>query len=151
MSALPCSIYRAPGSIRRARYSYDTMLATTQQQLDARIASGWHLTLEQALDAAGESASLHLANRKVRTRKVRLAAPPAERRASFKRAAFDAKIEQDVSETTPVEIPTAIPDDNAAPTRIELVAKATELGLKFSKRTSDERLLAMITEALKEA
>jgi len=151
MSALPCSIYRAPGSIRRARYSYDTMLATTQQQLDARIASGWHLTLEQALDAAGESASRHLANRKVRTRKVRVAAPPAERRASFKRAAFAAKVEQAVSDTTPVEIPTAIPDDNAAPTRIELVTKATELGLKFSKRTSDERLLAMITEALKEA
>ena len=145
MSALPCSIYRAPGSIRRARYSYDTMLATTQQQLDARLASGWHLTLEQALDAAGESAARHLANRKVRTRKVRVAAPPAERRASFKRAAVAA---QAVVETKPVEIQTAIPDDGAEPTRIELVAKATELGLKFSKRTSDEKLLAMITEAL---
>ena len=140
MSALPCSIYRAPGSIRRARYSYDTMLATTQQQLDARLASGWHLTLEQALDAAGESASRHLANRKVRTRKVRVAAPPAERRASFKRAANAAQ--------KPVETPTAVPEDGAEPTRIELVAKATELGLKFSKRTSDEKLLAMITEAL---
>ena len=145
MSALPCSIYRAPGSIRRARYSYDTMLATTQQQLDARLASGWHLTLEQALDAAGESASRHLANRKVRTRKVRVAAPPAERRASFKRAANAVQI---VAETKHVEIPTAVPSDSDAPTRIELVTKATELGLKFSKRTSDEKLLDMITEAL---
>ena len=145
MSALPCSIYRAPGSIRRARYSYDTMLATTQQQLDARLASGWHLTLEQALDAAGESAARHLANRKIRTRKVRVAAPPAERRASFKRAASAAHV---VVEKKPVEIPTSVPDDGAEPTRIELVAKATELGLKFSKRTSDEKLLAMITEAL---
>jgi hypothetical protein len=148
MSALPCSIYRAPGSIRRARYSYDTMLATTQQQLDARLASGWHLTLEQALDAAGESASRHLANRKVRVRKVRVAAPPAERRASFKRAALAASVAVVVD--APVEKPTAIPDDDAAPTRIELVDKATELGLKFSKRTSDEKLLAMINEALKE-
>lgn len=145
MSALPCSIYRAPGSIRRARYSYDTMLATTQQQLDARLASGWHMTLEQALDAAGESASRHLANRKVRTRKVRVAAPPTERRASFKRAASAA---QSVVDTKPVDIPTAVPSDSEAPTRIELVAKATELGLKFSKRTSDEKLLDMITEAL---
>ena len=145
MSALPCSIYRAPGSIRRARYSYDTMLATTQQQLDARLASGWHLTLEQALDAAGESASRHLANRKVRTRKVRVAAPPAERRASFKRAASAAQI---VAETRPVETPTSVPSDSEAPTRIELVEKANQLGLKFSKRTSDEKLLAMITEAL---
>lgn len=150
MSALPCSIYRAPGSIRRARYSYDTMLATTQQQLDARLASGWHLTLEKALDAAGENASRHLANRKIRTRKVRVAAPPAERRASFKRAAAAAKVDQIVADTAPVEEPTAVPDDDAAPTRIEMVAKATELGIKFSKRTSDEKLLAMINEALKE-
>ena len=41
-----------------------------------------------------------------------------------------------------------VPDENAAPTRIELVEKATELGLKFTKRTSDEKLLAMITAAL---
>ena len=145
MSALPCSIYRAPGSIQRARYSYDTMLATTQQQLDARLASGWHLTLEQALDAAGESASRHLANRKVHTRKVRVEAPPAERRASFKRAASAAQI---LTEAKPVETPTSVPSDSEAPTRIELVEKANQLGLKFSKRTSDEKLLAMITEAL---
>jgi hypothetical protein len=124
------------------------MLATTQQQLDARLASGWHLTLEQALDAAGESASRHLANRKVRTRKVRVASPPAERRASFKRAALSASVAVVVD--APVEEPTAVPSDDAAPTRIEMVAKATELGLKFSKRTSDEKLLAMINEALKE-
>jgi hypothetical protein len=43
---------------------------------------------------------------------------------------------------------TKVPDENAAPTRIELVEKATELGLKFTKRTSDEKLLAMITAAL---
>ncbi len=148
MSALPCSIYRAPGSIRRARYSYDTMLATTQQQLDARLASGWHLTLEQALDAAGESAARHLANRKVKVRQVRVAKPPVERRASFKRAALADSVAVVVDE--PVEESTAVPSDDAAPTRIEMVAKATELGLKFSKRTSDEKLLAMINEALKE-
>jgi hypothetical protein len=40
------------------------------------------------------------------------------------------------------------PQDDAPPTRIELVEKAKELGLTFTKRTSDEKLLAMITEAL---
>jgi hypothetical protein len=55
---------------------------------------------------------------------------------------------QIVAETKPVEIPTAVPSDSDAPTRIELVEKANQLGLKFSKRTSDEKLLAMITEAL---
>ena len=45
-------------------------------------------------------------------------------------------------------VETSVPDDNAAPTRIELVERAKELGLTFTKRTSDEKLLAMITEAL---
>ena len=53
------------------------------------------------------------------------------------------KVLQEVS----VEV-SAVPDDNAAPTRIELIEKAKELGLTFTKRTSDEKLLAMITEAL---
>ena len=39
--------------------------------------------------------------------------------------------------------------DNAPPTRAELEAKATELGLKFDGRTTDRRLLAAIDAALK--
>jgi len=49
---------------------------------------------------------------------------------------------------TPEVVETSVPDDSEAPTRIELVEKAKELGLTFTKRTSDEKLLAMITEAL---
>jgi hypothetical protein len=52
-----------------------------------------------------------------------------------------------VLETVAAEV-SVVPDDNAAPTRIELIEKAKELGLTFTKRTSDEKLLAMITEAL---
>jgi hypothetical protein len=48
----------------------------------------------------------------------------------------------------PEVVETSVPDDSEAPTRIELVEKAKELGLTFTKRTSDEKLLAMITEAL---
>ena len=48
----------------------------------------------------------------------------------------------------PEVVGTSVPDDSEAPTRIELVDKAKELGLTFTKRTSDEKLLAMITEAL---
>lgn len=39
-------------------------------------------------------------------------------------------------------------DDNAPPSRLELETKAKELNLGFNKRTSDETLLARITEAL---
>jgi hypothetical protein len=49
----------------------------------------------------------------------------------------------------PQAVESTVPDDSAAPTRIELVEKAKELGLTFTKRTSDEKLLDMITEALK--
>ena len=48
----------------------------------------------------------------------------------------------------PQSVETTVPDDSAPPTRIELIEKAKELGLTFTKRTSDEKLLAMITEAL---
>lgn len=39
-------------------------------------------------------------------------------------------------------------DDSAAPTRDELEAKATELGIKFDKRTSDKKLGDQISAAL---
>lgn len=39
------------------------------------------------------------------------------------------------------------PDD--APTRAELEAKATELGLKFDGRTADKRLAVMIADEMK--
>jgi len=42
-----------------------------------------------------------------------------------------------------------ISEDNAPPTRIELITKADELGVKYSKRTSDEKLLELINTALK--
>jgi hypothetical protein len=45
----------------------------------------------------------------------------------------------------------AVPEENAPPTRDELEAKATELGIKFDKRTTDKRLLDKIAEALKES
>ncbi len=41
-------------------------------------------------------------------------------------------------------------DDNSPPTRAELEAKATELGLKFDGRTSDAKLGKLIDEALKD-
>ena len=42
----------------------------------------------------------------------------------------------------------AVADDNAAPTREELEAKATELGIKFDGRTSDTKLGSLIAKAL---
>jgi hypothetical protein len=116
------------------------MTVVSQSQLDEKLASGWHLTLEQAIDAAGESASRHLKNRKVRQKIVRVAKPPVERRASIKRVA--------AAKAVPEAPSVIVPDDDAAPTRAELEAKATELGIKFDGRTKYKKLLAKINEAL---
>jgi hypothetical protein len=48
----------------------------------------------------------------------------------------------------PVE--TAVPDENAPPTREELEAKATELGIPFNGRTSDKKLSGLIATALQQ-
>lgn len=42
------------------------------------------------------------------------------------------------------------PVDNSAPTRAELEQKATEIGIKFDGRTSDDKLRRTIENALKE-
>lgn len=47
----------------------------------------------------------------------------------------------------PVES-TPVPDDNAPPTRVELEAKAKELGIDFDGRTSDAGLLRKIDHKL---
>jgi len=44
-----------------------------------------------------------------------------------------------------------VPSDNAPPTRAELEQQATLLGIRFGVRTTDERLLDRINEAMKGA
>lgn len=42
----------------------------------------------------------------------------------------------------------AASDDNAPPTRAELEAKATELGIKFDEKTTDDKLGKLIAKKL---
>ena len=46
------------------------------------------------------------------------------------------------------EVNTTVPDDNAAPTRAELEAKAKELGIRFDGRTGDKKLGQLIQDRL---
>ena len=56
---------------------------------------------------------------------------------------------EDALAPKPVEAPSdPVLDDNAPPTRAELEAKATELGIKFDGRYSDKKIAQMIDEAL---
>lgn len=145
MIQFPCLIYKAPGPIIRARYTYSSKAVATQEELDRSLAQGWHLELAAALEAAGPRAA--------RVSRVR-PKPPRKPSQPFVRTRAKAKVEKPMAVdpvpavAAPVETPTPVENDSDAPTRIELVEKANQLGLKFSKRTSDEKLLAMITEAL---
>ena len=49
-----------------------------------------------------------------------------------------------------VETVDTVPDDDAAPTRAELEAKATELGIRFDGRTKDKKLGQLIQDRLSE-
>lgn len=56
----------------------------------------------------------------------------------------------DAPPVAPVEIQdqAVTEPDNAPPTRAELEAKATELGIKFDGRTTDKKLVEMIHTAM---
>ena len=145
MTTFPCLVYRSPGAIRRARYSYNCITVQNQTQLDIRLAGGWFTALDAAVEAAGSLAAGHLKGRKIKKQKRPVAKPAVERRASVRRA-IKAK-EQPAP--IPVPIPEPIPEDDAPPTRAELEEKAKLLGIKFDGRTSNRKLGKLIEEAMK--
>ena len=133
MPAFPTLVYRAPGSAQHSsggRYRYRG--AADQAEYDALLADGWHATILKALVAAGERAFAH--NRKP-------AGLLAKARAKI--AAQAPVVEAVVGEV--------VEPDDAPVTRVEMEAKATELGIKFDGRTSDARLMAKIGDALRAA
>jgi hypothetical protein len=52
------------------------------------------------------------------------------------------------AEAQAVEVVDEAPEDEAAPTREELEAKATELGIRFDGRTKDKKLGQLIQDRL---
>jgi hypothetical protein len=52
------------------------------------------------------------------------------------------------AEVQAAEVADTVPEDDAAPTREELEAKATELGIRFDGRTKDKKLGQLIQDRL---
>lgn len=142
MSQFPCFVFRAPGAIVRARYTYDTMIVATQAQLDQRLASGWFLSLGEAIEAAGSRAA--------RVSKVKPKPPrrPSKPLDGVNRRLAKTEPVAAAPEPAPASEPEAVPEDNAPVTREELEAKATELGIPFNGRTSNKKLTSLIETAL---
>ena len=135
MSQFPCFVFRAPGAIVRARYTYDTMLVATQDHLDQRLASGWFLSLGEAIDAAGSRAA-----------RVSRVKPKPPRRPSKPLDGINRRLAK--PEPAPAPELAAVSEDNSPVTREELEAKATELGIPFNGRTSNKKLTSLIETAL---
>ena len=142
MSQFPCFVFRAPGAIVRARYTYDTMTVATQAQLDQRLESGWFLSLGEAIEAAGSRAA-----------RISRVKPKPPRRPSKPLDGVNRRLAKTepvaaAPEPAPAPEPEAVPEDNAPVTREELEAKATELGIPFNGRTSNKKLTSLIETAL---
>ena len=148
MTIFPVHVYKSPGSYIRLKRTYKLASVADQDELQAHLDDGWHMTLDAAFEAAGDQALLHKPRADWRTRRAQQAKDKAkrlkERKASL--AAHEARKAQ---KAAPVEVEPSV-DDNAPPTRSELEQQATLLGIKFDKRTSDERLLSRIDAAMKE-
>ena len=141
MTEFPIHVYRSPGNYEFLGRRYKIASANDQNDLQAYLDAGWHLTMQQAFDAAGEAAKT-----------VRRVADWRAIKSAKQKKRKDFKASRVAAATPPVLEATAVEvlEDNAPVTRAELETKARELGIKFDGRTGDKTLLARIESALKE-
>ena len=136
----PRFVYRAPGSLQHSSGGmYRYVSVSTQAEYDAYLAQGWSATPRDAIADAGEAAFMTGLNER-QAKKMRKAKPWTRLQAPQKPAGAP---EQAWS------VPEVPEDDNAPPTRAELEAQATKLGIKFDGRTGDKTLLARIDAAMR--
>jgi hypothetical protein len=142
-TTFPAIVYRSPGQQRKpggGTYNFDSV--QTQEELDAKLAAGWFSSSAEAIEAAGDNANGFQKPKPkwaIKPIKKKKAAKPLDWREQVKAAP--------VAEPEPE--PESIIDD-AAPTREELEAKATELGIRFDGRTKDKKLGQLIQDRLSE-
>jgi hypothetical protein len=132
-------IYRSPGQQRKpggGTYNFDSV--NTQEELDSKLNAGWFQSSAEAIAAAGDNANGFQKPKPkwaIKPTKKKKAAKPLDWRNQVKAA--------------PAPEPEPISDDTA-PTREELEAKATELGIRFDGRTKDKKLGQLIQDRLSE-
>jgi hypothetical protein len=140
-ASFPAMIYRSPGQQRKpggGTYNFDSV--QTQEELDAKLAAGWFESSAEAIESAGDNAGGFKKPKPkwaIKPIKKKKAAKPLDWREAVKAA------------PTPEPEPELISED-AEPTREELEAKATELGIRFDGRTKDKKLGQLIQDRLSE-
>ena len=142
-TSFPAMIYKSPGQQRKpggGTYNFDSV--QTQEELDAKLAAGWFESSAEAIESAGEKA-----NGNVKP-KPKWAIKPTKKKKPAKPLDWR---EQAKVQPAPASEPEPEPiDEDTAPTREELEAKATELGIRFDGRTKDKKLGQLIQDRLSE-
>jgi len=136
MTEFPRMVYISPGMSTTRGGTFDYTVANDEEGLAHLLASGWFETIAEAL--AGEREEPEVED---------VPEPEAEPEP-------EPVVEVVEEEPAPVEAvepepePEPEPDYNIEPTREELEMKATELGLQFDGRTSDNKLRQRIEDHL---
>ena len=143
MTTFPAMLYKSPGNYKKPNgKTYACIGVQTQEEFDEKINAGWFESSAEAIEAAGDKATPPVRPKPkwaIKPIKKRKPPKPLDWRDQVKAAPAPA----------PVPEPEPISDD-AEPTRDELEAKATELGIRFDGRTKDKKLGQLIQDRLSE-
>jgi hypothetical protein len=136
-------IYKSPGQQRKpggGTYNFDSV--QTQEELDAKLEAGWFESSAEAIEAAGDNAG------GFQKPKPKWAIKPTKKKKPAKPLDW-----REAVKVVPAPAPESEPgpiDEESGPTREELEAKATELGIRFDGRTKDKKLGQLIQDRLSE-
>jgi hypothetical protein len=141
MNAFPTMLYKSPGIYQKPNgKSYSLISVHGQEELDEKLADGWFPSSAAAIEAAGDNAF-----------------PPSKPRPKWatkpvkkKKPAKPLDWREQAKAKAEAVVPVVQADEDAAPTRAELEAKATELGIRFDGRTKDKKLGQLIQDRLSE-
>jgi hypothetical protein len=138
-------LYKSPGIHKKpGGGTYTYVNVETQEEFDDKLANGWFASSAEAIQVAGDKAD------GFKKPKPKWAMKPIKKKKPSKPLDWreQAKAAQ-VATPEPVPEPEPI-DDDTGPTREELEAKATELGIRFDGRTKDKKLGQLIQDRLSE-
>ena len=142
-SLLPAMLYKSPGSYKKPTGgTYTYISVETQEELDDKLANGWFSSSAEAIEAAGDKAT------PAGKPRPKWAMKPIKKKKPSKPLDWREQVK-----TEPAPAPEPVPepiDEDAGPTREELEAKATELGIRFDGRTKDKKLGQLIQDRLSE-
>jgi len=139
MSVFPVMLYKSPGIYKKpGGGTYTYISVQTQEEFDEKTDAGWFESSAQAIEAAGENAT------PAGKPKPKWAMKPVKRKKPAKPLDWREQVKAE-----PAPAPEPI-DEDAGPTREELEAKATELGIRFDGRTKDKKLGQLIQDRLSE-